>query len=189
MGLANLAQAQVSIPEQQSYNIDFGGGTPYEFRDQELQELGINVILPDTSQSIVFPEISLRNVTEVGLFHALTSLGANSNPPFEWQPSNEQPPIVLPNGTVIGDTGSNVWTLVPHISMSAMPFSVRDLLEEYSIDEITSAIEATIQAAAETQSRQSELEFRFHEATNLLIIVGYNEDLKLASVTIAALSH
>jgi hypothetical protein len=170
------------------YQIDFEGGTAYEFWESQLQELEINVILPDNVRSLEIPEIRLRNVTVDELFDALTIVGQNSFPITEWEVTKiGSSPLVGSNGTVINAPGERVWTLVAYNSRTAKPFSVRGLLEEFSIEEITSAIESTIQATAEAQGRSSDIEFRFHEATDLLIIIGQSADVISAGQTIDAL--
>ena len=52
--------------KRQVFKIDFDGGTAREFV-AELDELEINVIVPDSAQIISIPAIKLRNVTADGL--------------------------------------------------------------------------------------------------------------------------
>jgi hypothetical protein len=162
---------------------------------EEIQDLGLNVILPANASEIPIPPISLRITSPKQLFNALSILGDQAPVKFAWIPSSPLIPNILgPNGQIMGNDTEVVWVLTgPESSMVAKPFAIGHLLEHdqnefgYSVDEITSVIASTVKISADVGNRESELDFQYHEGTELLIIIGKTDDLRITAETLSAL--
>lgn len=182
--------------EPPRYDIDFSGGTAIDFAEV-ISELGINAIFPDNAELITIPAIKLRNVTQRDLFNALNIVGRDAPISFAWDRSgNDLPMVIQADGSVSNDQSSQIWVLSSVGSQkTAQPFSIGPLLENdsnengFTVDEITSAIASAAEAAAAAEGRFSELEFKFHEGTDLLIIVGRTENVRVAATVLRSLSQ
>ncbi|NKB33277.1 MAG: hypothetical protein GKR91_09275 [Pseudomonadales bacterium] len=176
------------------FEVDFEGGSVADFMDT-LMDLGINVVVPANAEGIQIPTIKLDNVTPDRLFDALSIIGAQAPTQFTWKSSGQSMPTILSeDGSVIAGPGKKIWVLEPYGSQkTAQPFALGHLLvsennsEGYSVDEITSAIDATVQANAQAGGRNSDIEFQYHEGTELLIITGVINDVEVAEDTLKTL--
>lgn len=186
--LANAAN------EPPTYDLDFGGGSALDFAEV-LSELEINAIYPENAGLIAIPRIRLRNVSQQDLFNALNIVGNDAAISFSWHRSgNDFPTIIQADGQVINDVRNQIWVLTSTGSKTtAQPFAIGHLLpsatneDGYSVDDITSAIAAAAEASATAEGRISELDFKYHEGTQLLIITGRVEDVRVASQTLTTL--
>ncbi len=189
----NISQAADAIA---TYDVDFGGGSALDFADT-LDDLGINAIYPENAAFIDIPAIRLRNVTQRDLFNALNIIGRDAPIRFEWGRSgNDMPLIIQPGGQVTNDQTNQIWVLISTGSRkTAQPFAIGPLLagesneNGFSVDEITSAVASAAESAATAEGRSSELDFKYHEGTQLLIITGRVEDVRVAGMTLQTLGQ
>ncbi len=180
--------------ELASYDVDFDGGSALDF-SEILGNLGINAIFPENAEMIDIPAIRLRNVTQLDLFNALNIIGREAPIQFNWGRSgNDLPMIIGPDGQVSNDQSNQIWVLSSTGSRkTAQPFAIGPLLVSesnengFSVDDITSAIASAAEAAAAAEGRISDLGFQYHEGTQLLIITGRVEDVRVASQTLRTL--
>ncbi len=176
-----------------NFDIDFAGGSAREFADS-VGELGINVLVPGDAGQIQIPQVRLRNVTADSMFEVLNIIGDQAPIRFAWIGSGAQPMIVSADGSLVGSSNPRIWVLHNAGSQRvAQPFAIGHLIESdsneagYSVDEITSAIDSTVRAAAAAAGRESELSYQFHEGTELLIITGLAQDVRTAELTVSTL--
>lgn len=189
--LFTVAQA---AEEVQRFDIDFDGGNAREFVEA-IDNLEINLIIPGDADAIQIPTVKLRNITAAKLFQALTIIGTQSPTKFAFERSGGPYTTVLNHdGTFITDTQDQIWVLQNlSAQRTAQPFAIGHLLQSesneqgYTIDDITSAIDSTVQAYASVAERGSDIAFQYHEGTELLIITGSVPDVTIARSTLNTL--
>ena len=178
-----------------TYQIEFDGGSAEKFWEQELRDLDLNVMLPDNAEKITLPKIRLHNASAAELFQALTLIGSQAAVKFAWTASSSHRPIILGlDGPVVANPDTRIWVLQSMgVEMTAQPFAIGHLLESdsnedgYTVDEITSVIDSTVGARASVNGRESSMKFQYHEATELLIITGTENDVRVANMTLETL--
>ena len=185
-GLCIMASSQAQTNESQNpaaavsaapalalptYNFDFPGGTPRELIDYLAKVSGTtpNVILPANVADIRIPKFKIQNVNIGEVFEAL-NLVADEKGNFgaRWI------------GAGAKGAPNRVWTLAKAHAQSktqtCQVVFIGNLLDSFQLDDINAAI----QASWEMLGKSSTPSLKFHKQTNLLIVKGDDEELKLA---------
>ena len=184
-----------SAQEPTLIDIDFEGGPVWQFLER-IEEFNINTMVPENASEVLIPPFSLRNTTIENLFQALSIAGSNAPVKFAWISSNRDMPLVLVNqNRLMGiDRGNITWVLtVLEPTFTVQPLAIGHLLHSqsnphgYTMEQITSVIQSTVDAAAKAANRASALDFKYHESTELLIVTGVARDLRLTHETLGAM--
>jgi hypothetical protein len=208
----NLVQAAaIATDNLPRFDLDFHGGSPKDLvgainealsekpgllkADGALAKSTINVIIPDDSQEIRLPAMSLKNISVSDLFRAVTKAGNKTvqyrdgfnnehmynagysfttedhpaNPNSVWYFS-QQKPASWREDTNVPPKECRFYQLSPY-------------LETYKVEDITTAVETAWKMLGETNLPV----VSFHKDTKLLIAVGDERDLRLIDTVLQQL--
>ena len=198
--LIYLAQAMpaYSADKSQSFDLDFKGGTVTEFVNA-IKDLDINVLTTPEGRELKVPKFKLRNVTADDLFTFLNLTGENDG--YIWQSTRSMKNPNFPSG-------KDIWILKTKevtdrknqqqdSGPQAMPIAIGNLIKDkaglngFSIEEITTAIEKTVEAdyKARGEDGKNRITFLYHKETKLLIVSGEGRAVHLAMLTISTLNR
>jgi hypothetical protein len=163
-------QTAAASTELATFNIDFPGGTPGELIQTIAKESGTkpNVIVPKNVADVQLPKFKLRNVNAGQVFEALNMVVDETGSQYlRWMsPGDRKDP-------------NQVWTLLkatpkPSVETCQVVF-IGQLLDTFRLDDINAAI----RTAWEMLGKTSTASLKFHKETQLLIVKGNGEELKL----------
>ena len=192
------------------FDLDFPGGTPEVLVRMISEATGrpLNVIVPEDLALTSIPPIKLRNVTVPQLFAALaqasrkdvariggynsgfpgaaptpvyqfhtTSYGfftqGDQNPDSVWYFRAERPPVIPDPAPPVRPKTCRFFQLSPY-------------LEEYKVEDITTAVETAWKMLGRTNEDQPEM--KFHKDTNLLIVVGSEDKVSMIDAVLKSLT-
>jgi hypothetical protein len=169
----------------------------------------LNIIIPDDLATTSIPPIKLRNVTVPQLFVALSQAsrksvaritGYNPGPPGGGSPT----PVYQIDSTSYGfftqsdPTPDSVWyfraerpVVIPVPPPPARPkicrfFQLGPYLEDYKVEDITTAVETAWKMLGRTNEDQPEM--KFHKDTKLLIVVGPEDKVTMIDAVLKSLT-
>jgi hypothetical protein len=148
-----------------SFDLTFPGGTPQNLviAIEEASGSKLNVLISAELADVKLPPMELRSVSAKSVFDSLSILSPDL---MRW----------IPNG--------NVWVLSRRPdSRKTQAFYVGHLLKKFKIDDITTAVQTTWQLGG----KDAKAELKYHQDTQLLIALGYPEQLSTAAEVLAQL--
>ena len=193
---ASLPGAPLSSSTQvfPKFDLDFPGGTPDLLVRMIAEATGhpLNVIIPEDLASTSIPAIKLRNVTVPHVFGALSQASrrevARINGYNPSMPGGAPTPVYQIHTTSYGfftqgdQNPDSVWyfraerpAIIPDPVPPVRPkvcrfFQLGPYLDEYKVEDITTAVETAWTMLGKTNEDQPEM--KFHKDTKLLIVVG-----------------
>jgi hypothetical protein len=183
-----------STPLFPKFDLDFPGGTPDLLVRMiaEATRHPLNVIIPEDLAITSIPAIKLRNVTVPQVFAALSQASrrevARINGYNPGMPGGAPSPIYQIHTTSYGfftqgdQNPDSVWyfkaerpAIIPDPVPPVRPkvcrfFQLGPYLDEYKVEDITTAVETAWTMLGKTNEDQPEM--KFHKDTKLLIVVG-----------------
>lgn len=194
-----IAQAQARLGHVASpstdlkrFDLKFNGGTPKEFVEAIKQQSGlsVNVIIPTEYATVDLPSIEVHNVTIPQLFDAIT-LSSKKTTPIWINESGQRRKVAAESGNGFRSadatpTENSIWYFFSEIPTNDPPptematvqvFQLNDLLKDYTIDDITTAVKTTWQML----DSEFKPEMKFHSETGLLVTKGTNQQLSMIS--------
>jgi len=186
-------------PELTRFDLNFPGGTPKELVEAIEKTSGkpLNAIIPDELAKMRLPALKMNGVTAPQLFEALSAasfktetysylLGPNRMP-------NQQQLTTSYGFRTYGPRGDDaIWHFyydkpnppqVPQEPKTCRFYQLGPYLDNYKIEDITTAIETGWKMLGETERP----EIKFHKDTKLLIAVGEASKLVLIESVLAQL--
>lgn len=193
------------------FSLEFDGGTASELIDA-LRELNVNVISSEAANEIPVPPFQVYKVAAMELFTALNHIldAPDRVPQASFllgptrRPSSGVWTLVLKNGMMdprgIRSIESailkkEVEALVnealerrrlPGLETRAEPVYIGELLEELTVDDVTTAIIQVVKVAARADNvfnEDRDLSVAYHPETKLLVLAGPEVSMDLATKT------
>jgi hypothetical protein len=186
-------------------SIIFDGGSPEELiralrlalRESDANAHGPNVLISPSMKDAKLPAFELQNVTFTDIFQALNNVSDTSSA-GKWVLSGSSEPIwvlnpVQPPHTYGMPTPIPLSNYTPgsrppsgtRVS-SCQIFPVARFLTSFKIDDLTTAIE-TAWSLSPTVQKEPPGTLKFHKDTELLIVVGTQEELRLVTEVLTSL--
>lgn len=184
VGVAVPGPAPVPTVEpalQQTFDIDFHGGTPVELADavEKASKMPLNVIVPERHRDFYIPPVKLRNVTVPQLFEGITKSSFKSE--YRRTGRNNVSVTQTTYGFRMADNRLNTNT-VWYFFVEAPPeplenpdddpicrfWQMEPYLQGLHIEDITTAIETGWKMLGVSPLPR----LNFHKDTKLLIVVG-----------------
>jgi len=194
------------------FDLNFKGGTPRQLIEAVNAKSGLklNVIIPNEEANAQLPAIEVSSVTVPRLFHALTEASRKETNVitggFYGRP-NDGPPIRLAQPTFVRQgisqgfrtsdnpaTEYSIWYFYVERPLPPPTFDLNDnvtvqvyqlaqLLKDYSIDDITTAVKTTWQMLESSITP----ELKYHSDTGLLIAKGTDAQLRIVTEVLVQL--
>lgn len=165
------------------FDLDFPGGTPAELVTAIEKASGrpLNVIIPEERADTRLPALRLHEVTVPKLFDALfeatkrKELRVNATPNYD---TNVGETLMVFQTKDRQPTDASIWYFQVygdyHVDQITRFFSLKPYLQNgLSVDDITTAIRTAWEMSGETKPPA----LKFHQETQLLIVVGQPEQL------------
>jgi hypothetical protein len=172
--LAHAAVAEAKVLGSRRFDLSFAGGTPQKLASQMEIASGskLNVLIPPELADARMPPMELRSVSVQDVFDSLRLLSRDT---MLW---------IRTGGS--GDENPNLWVWVlarQPDTRKTQAFYVGHLLKKFKIDDITTAVQTTWQLGG----KDARTELKYHQDTQLLIALGYPEQLSTAAEVLAQL--
>jgi len=171
-GMAHAADAEAKAAGSGLFDLSFAGGTPQKLVS-EMERAGglkLNVLIPPELADTRIPPMELRSVSVQDVFD---SLGILSRDSMLWIRTGRS-----------GGEKFNVWVLARAPDpRKTQAFYVGHLLNKFKIGDITTAVQTTWQLGG----KDARTELKYHQDTQLLIVLGNPEQLSAAAEVLAQL--
>lgn len=182
------------------FDFKFNGGTPRQFVDAVSAQSGlkVNVMIPTEDASQQLPAIDVYNVTIPQLFGAITQASQGVTNVWSYvQGQRERIGLQFFKGFRSADqppSQDSIWYYFAKIPRDEPPpvepvtvkvYELSSLLNDYTVDDITTAIKTTWQML--DSDSQVKPEMKFHAQTGLLVVRGTNQQLSMISQVIQQL--
>lgn len=183
------ANANETLQENR-FDIDFPGGDPWELVSAIEKASGenINALIPERAKALKFPPFRMHGITSTEFFNA----SSGQSPKYKrveehqtgkklqyfqdayyWEPKQTKngAPIIW-----ILHFKEHAGTITELIPLNAViPYNINKLLDKYTIDDITTAIDIAWQLSG----REVEAVLKFHEETKLLVASGTEREINI----------
>lgn len=184
------------------FGVHFKGGTPKDFVQEINKQSGlqVNVIIPSENAASQLPPMDLQNVTVPQLFEAVTMASSkatnvitgynmtgvgrstqNRNPIYtsfkmsQGFRTNDQPPTENSIWYFFVERPVDLPEPAEKVPTQVQVYQLASLLENFSIDDITTAVKTTWEMVESTVIP----EMKYHQDTGLLIAKGTIEQLTM----------
>ena len=189
-----VPEARFVLPEER-FDLKFEGGSVLDLVEA-TKDLPINLIVPEKTDHLKIPKFEVNAVTDIELFSALNVLldsddqirmrfdtGGNINQKYRVWALSIRPNMLHPSNII---QNSKTLRVITH------PVSIGPLLEEFSIDAITTAIAQSVEIFQKSHTQITGEEIKpvniaFHPETKLLILSGPDKSMAVAADTLKAL--
>jgi hypothetical protein len=186
-------------------SIRFDGGSPEELiralrialHESDAKAHGPNVLISPSMKDAKLPAFELQNVTFTDIFQALNNVSdtsssgkwvlSGSSEPI-WVLNPVQPPHIYGVPAAIPISNYTPGSRPPSGTRvsSCQIFPVARFLTNFKIDDLTTAIE-TAWGLSPTVQKEPPGTLKFHKDTELLIVVGTEEELRLVTEVLTSL--
>lgn len=167
------AQQQQPAPAEQTFSLDFPGGSVAELLQAIEKATGKvpNVIVSKEAATLSVPPFKVGGITLDGLAQALSAVGAGN-----WMHPTPSSWAVQPVMVRLGPAPQRQQVSVDNIG---------PLLKSHNVTDIVAAIQLCLQLAP--SSDESKAEIRYHKETSLLLVRGTGEQINIAKSVLHAL--
>lgn len=182
--------AQIEPPAlQEKFDLKFAGGSAEDF-EKSIRALDINLMLPAEADKIEIPPFEVKDVTAIELFLALNILlqGTDETVYSRFEISSRKSAtggIWVLHQQTAAKRNSRYERANLELEYNLIPINISNLLEFYTIEDITSVIQSAVETYAGAVDKVDELklDIKFHRETGILILSGPHGAVKLAQTT------
>ncbi len=169
---AAAAQQHPAAPEEQTFSLDFPGGSIADLLQaiEKVTGQAPNVIVSKNEANVSIPAFKVGGITFSTLARALTAAGAGV-----WMQNSSNSWAVLT---------ANRSPQSPE-NRSVSVYSIASLLKTHTVTDIVAAIQLALEMAPSTDAPKAVI--RYHKETSLLLLSGTQEQIGLATRVLNAL--